>query len=52
VRCAVPRGAQRGLARQPRLYAALEELHANHLGTYVDVVEPGEIRVGDEVAVA
>ena len=52
VRCAMPLRAQPGLARQARLYAALEELHANHLGTYVDVVEPGEIRVGDEVAVA
>ena len=50
VRCAMPLRAQPGLARQPRLYAALEELHANHLGTYVDVVEPGEIRVGDDVA--
>jgi MOSC domain-containing protein YiiM len=48
----MPLRAQPGLARQARLYAALEELHANHLGTYVDVVEPGEIRVGDEVAVA
>jgi uncharacterized protein len=52
VRCAMPLRAQPGLERQPRLYQALEELHANHLGTYVDVVEPGEIRVGDEVAVA
>jgi uncharacterized protein YcbX len=52
VRCAMPLRAQPGLARQPRLYRALEGLHANHLGTYVDVVEPGEIRVGDEVAVA
>ena len=51
VRCAMPLRAQPGLERQPRLYQALEELHANHLGTYVDVVEPGEIRVGDEVAV-
>jgi uncharacterized protein YcbX len=52
VRCAMPLRAQPGLDRQPRLYQALEELHANHLGTYVDVVAPGEIRVGDEVAVA
>jgi len=52
VRCAMPLRAQPGLARQPRLYRALEALHANHLGTYVDVVEPGEIRVGDDVVVA
>ena len=52
VRCAMPLRAQPGLARQPRLFDALNELHANHLGTYLDVVEPGEISVGDEVAIA
>ena len=51
VRCAMPLRAQPGLDRQPRLYSALEELHRNHLGIYVEVVEPGEIGVGDEVAV-
>jgi uncharacterized protein YcbX len=51
VRCAMPLRAQPGLERQRDLYAALEELHANHLGVYVDVVEPGTIAVGDAVEV-
>jgi uncharacterized protein len=51
VRCAMPLLSQPGLGRQPGLYAALEELHANHLGVYVDVVEPGTITVGDPVDV-
>ena len=38
--------------RQAPLYAALEELHANHLGLYLDVVTPGRIAVGDEVVLA
>ena len=50
VRCAMPLRAQPGLDRQPGLFRALDELHDNHLGTYLDVVRPGEIRVGDEVA--
>ena len=33
------------------MYAALEELHANDLGLYLDVVTPGRISVGDEVTV-
>lgn len=52
VRCAMPLRAQPGLERQPALFGALDELHGNHLGTYLDVAEPGEIRVGDEVSVA
>ena len=52
VRCAMPLRAQPGLERQARLYAALEELHANHLGLYLDVVTPGRIEVGDEVVLA
>ena len=51
VRCAMPLRAQPGLDRQPRLFEALTALHDNHLGTYLDVLEPGEIRVGDEVSV-
>lgn len=51
VRCAMPLRAQPGLERQRGLYAAMEELHANHLGVYVDVVEPGTIAVGDPVEV-
>jgi hypothetical protein len=31
------------------MYAALEELHRNHLGLYLDAVTPGRIAVGDEV---
>ncbi len=33
------------------MYAALEALHANHLGIYLDVVAPGRVAVGDEVTV-
>jgi uncharacterized protein YcbX len=51
VRCAMPLRAQPGLASQPALYGALEDLHANHLGQYLSVVEPGEVRVGDPVEV-
>jgi uncharacterized protein len=51
VRCAMPLRAQPGLSRQPELYAALDELHANHLGVYVDVVEPAALTVGDTVEV-
>ena len=51
VRCAMPLRAQPGLDRQPRLFEALTALHDNHLGTYLDVLEPGEIRVGDAVRV-
>ena len=51
VRCAMPLRAQPGLDSQPGLYAALEEIHANHLGLYLSVVEPGEVRVGDPVVV-
>lgn len=48
VRCAMPLRAQSGLDRQAGMYQALEELHANHLGLYVGVVEPGEIAMGDD----
>lgn len=53
VRCAMPLRAQPAraghpaLERQPGLYQAIEELHANHLGLYVEVVQPGRISVGD-----
>jgi len=51
VRCAMPLRAQPGLDRQAGLFAALDALHRYHLGIYLDVVEPGEIRVGDDVRV-
>lgn len=51
VRCAMPLRAQPGLERQAQMYAALEALHGNHLGLYLDVVTPGRIAVGDEVSV-
>ena len=38
-----------GLGRQAALYAAMEEIHANHLGVYADVVQPGTITRGDVV---
>ncbi|MFM7225586.1 MAG: MOSC domain-containing protein, partial [Actinomycetota bacterium] len=52
VRCAMPLRAQPGLERQPSLFSAMNDLKAalpNHLGVYLDVAEPGEIRVGDAV---
>jgi uncharacterized protein len=50
VRCAMPLRAQPGgLTRQPELYHALEELHANHLGVYCSVVTPGTVALGDSV---
>ena len=48
----MPLRAQPGLERQAPLYAALEELHANHLGLYLAAATPGRIEVGDEVTVA
>jgi uncharacterized protein YcbX len=57
VRCAMPLRAQPGvgdrpeLVSQPALYGALEELHANHLGLYLSVVEPGVVAVGDPVRI-
>ena len=51
VRCAMPLRAQPGLARQAALYRALDQLHANHLGIYLDVSRPGRIEVGDQVRV-
>ncbi len=49
VRCALPLRGQPGLGRQAALYAAMEEIHANHLGVYADVVQPGTITRGDVV---
>jgi uncharacterized protein YcbX len=49
VRCAMPLRAQPGLERQARLYDALDELHANHLGVYASVVAGGPLAVGDGV---
>ena len=51
VRCAMPLRAQPGLDAQPPLFKALDEIHGNHLGIYMSVVTPGEIRVGDGVEV-
>lgn len=57
VRCAMPLRAQPAsddagpLDAQPGLYEAMDRLHANHLGVYATVVEPGTIRVGDPVEV-
>ena len=52
VRCAMPLRAQPGLERQRDLYDALEDLHRNHLGLYLDIVEPGPVSVGDPVTLA
>jgi uncharacterized protein YcbX len=52
VRCAMPLRAQPGLDSQPSLFKALDSAHANHLGIYLSVLEPGEFRVGDRVQIA
>ena len=52
VRCAMPLRAQPGLDRQAPMFAALEALHANHLGIYLDVTGAGTVRVGDPVVAA
>jgi len=50
VRCALPLRAQPGdIERSVDLYRALDELHANHLGVYCAVAQPGTFSVGDEV---
>lgn len=59
VRCAMPLRHQPELGvdepelvRQPALYRAMNELRPempNHLGVYVDVLEPGEVHVGDRL---
>jgi uncharacterized protein len=51
VRCAMPLRAQPGLEAQPEMYAAMESLHANHVGIYCEAVATGAIRVGDPVSV-
>lgn len=52
VRCAMPLRAQPGgTERDPELYRALDELHANHLGVYVDVTVPGHCAVGDDLRI-
>lgn len=54
VRCAMPLRAQPGgLARQPQLFHALNELnptYAGHLGLCCSVVKPGKICAGDHVS--
>ncbi|HEX8804647.1 MAG TPA: MOSC N-terminal beta barrel domain-containing protein [Acidimicrobiales bacterium] len=49
VRCAMPLRPQPGLDGQPALFRALNDIHANHLGIYLDVVTPGPVRTGDAV---
>jgi uncharacterized protein YcbX len=49
VRCAMPLCAQPGLDRQPALYEALDALHHNHLGIYLDVLRDGRVEIGDAV---
>ena len=51
VRCAMPLRAQPGLARQPRLYDALEAVHRNHLGVYATVAGGGVVSLGSAVTV-
>lgn len=59
VRCAMPLRHQPAMGvsdpelfRQPELYHAMVELRPempNHLGVYVEVIEPGEVRPGDRL---
>ena len=50
VRCAMPLRAQPGgTERDPELFRALDDLHANHLGIYVDVTAPGRCAIGDHL---
>jgi uncharacterized protein YcbX len=51
VRCAMPLRAQPGLESQPALFRALDEIHANHLGIYLSVIAPGEMRIGDHLEI-
>ncbi|MCB1256912.1 MAG: MOSC domain-containing protein [Microthrixaceae bacterium] len=60
VRCAMPLRRQPALDadnpeldRQPELYQAMVDLRPempNHLGVYVNVLEPGTVRVGDQLS--
>lgn len=50
VRCAMPLRAQPGgIARDVEVHRAMAAIHANHLGVYCAVTEPGVVRVGDAV---
>ena len=55
VRCAMPLRAQPAIAdrpaleTEPELFGAMDELHANHFGIYLNVVTPGTVRIGDPV---
>lgn len=55
VRCAMPlRSQPGGLERQPSMFQAMTELNTanpNHLGIYLDVIEPGAVSTGDPIEV-
>ena len=50
-RCRMIDIAQEGLPREGRWLKALTVTREMSLGVYLDVVEPGAVRVGDEVRV-
>lgn len=58
IRCAMPMRAQAPgdddtpLESQPEMFAALNEIHGNYIGIYLNVDTPGTITLGDPVAVA
>ncbi|HEY3833490.1 MAG TPA: MOSC N-terminal beta barrel domain-containing protein [Acidimicrobiia bacterium] len=50
VRCAMPLRAQPGgLERQAEMFHAMDAAHANHVGVYCTVVQPGIVPIGGRV---
>ena len=50
VRCAMPLRAQPdGLDRDVEVFRTMNAVHANHLGVYCSVVDPGPVNIGDPV---
>ncbi|MEL7208450.1 MAG: MOSC domain-containing protein [Actinomycetota bacterium] len=54
IRCAMPLRAQPGLDREVGLFQAMTDFNVDfpyHFGSYVSVVEPGPVAIGDPVTV-
>jgi uncharacterized protein YcbX len=51
IRCAMTTAAQEELARDPAILRTIVERHEGNLGAYATVEAPGEVRLGDRVAV-
>ena len=52
VRCAITTQAQRGLPKEPSVMRALVREAEQYLGVYASIVSPGDVSVGDPVAMA